>query len=135
MTMKKNLLCKATVYTAIVIGDSEFHFSEDIECGQVIKLTEAEFDGMYWTGLYRGDEISIKADDYEIEEDTELTYEELMALAKEHYNEGGDQTYECCDERWYNDYTEMFGRMTKADALIMFRLDDSRRREIEATAW
>lgn len=64
-----------------------------------------------------------------------LTYEELMALAKEHYNEGGDQTYECCDERWFNDYVSMFGPMTKKKALEMFRLDKARYDDIAATAW
>ena len=52
-----------------------------------------------------------------------LTYEELMALAKEHYNRGGDATYECWDEEQYKTYVEMFGPMTKKAALEMFRAD------------
>ena len=55
-----------------------------------------------------------------------LTYQELMELAKQHYNEGGDATYECCDERWFNDYVEQFGPMTKKKALNMFRIDKAR---------
>ena len=58
-----------------------------------------------------------------------ITYEELMALALEHYNEGGDCTYECCDERWFNDYVSMFGPMTKEYALNMFRIDKARETE------
>ena len=64
-----------------------------------------------------------------------LTFEELMELAKEHYNEGGDQTYECCDQRWFDMYVEMFGPMTKNRALEMFRLDKARYDDIAATAW
>ena len=52
-----------------------------------------------------------------------LTYEELMDYAKQHYNRGGDATYECCDENWYNEYVKMFGPITKRRALQMFKLD------------
>lgn len=52
-----------------------------------------------------------------------LTYEELMEYAKKHYNKGGDATYECWDERTYNDYVNMFGAITKRKALAMFKLD------------
>ena len=55
-----------------------------------------------------------------------LTYQELMDLAKQHYNEGGDATYECCDEKWFNDYVEQFGPMTKKIALNMFKIDKAR---------
>ncbi len=65
-----------------------------------------------------------------------LTYEELMELAKLHYNEGGDQTYECCDRKWFDEYVRMFGPMTKKDALEMFRIDKARYDDIAATvAW
>lgn len=64
-----------------------------------------------------------------------LSYEELMTLALEHYNEGGDQTYECCDRRWYEERIKLFGPMTKADALEMFRLDKAVYDDIAATAW
>lgn len=59
-----------------------------------------------------------------------LSYDELMLLAKEHYNEGGDFTYECASEQWYNDYVSMFGAMTRKDALEMFRRDKARYDEI-----
>ena len=52
-----------------------------------------------------------------------LTYEELMEYAKKHYSKGGDATYECWDERIYNEYVEQFGEITKRKALAMFRLD------------
>ena len=55
-----------------------------------------------------------------------LTYQELRELAKQHYNEGGDATYECCDENWFNDYVKMFGPMTKKKALKMFEIDKAR---------
>ena len=64
-----------------------------------------------------------------------LTYEELMALALEHYNEGGDQTYECCDERWFDEMVKMSGPITKKDALEMFRIDKEIYDDIAATAW
>ena len=54
-----------------------------------------------------------------------LTYEELMEYAKQHYDKGGDITYECCNKQWFDDYVEMFGPMTKRKALNMFRLDDA----------
>ena len=64
-----------------------------------------------------------------------LTYEELMDLAKQHYNEGGDQTYECWDKTTFNYYVELFGPMTKKRALDMFRMDKARYDDIAATAW
>lgn len=64
-----------------------------------------------------------------------LTYQELMSLAREHYNDGGDYTYECCDETWYNDYVSMFGPLTKRKALAMFRLDKAVHDDIASTAW
>lgn len=52
-----------------------------------------------------------------------LNFEELMEYAKKHYNRGGDATYECWDERTFNDYVEEFGPITKSKALQMFKLD------------
>ena len=49
-----------------------------------------------------------------------LTYEELIAFAKEHYTEGGDAIYECWEEYQYNDYVKEFGPITKEVALEMF---------------
>lgn len=63
-----------------------------------------------------------------------LTYDELMAFALEHYNEGGDSTYECLDRKDF-DSDPYYQTMTKAKALKMFKLDDSIRHEYEATAW
>ena len=64
-----------------------------------------------------------------------LTYEELMELAKQHYNDGGDQTFECWDKQFYNMYIEMFGSITKSKALAMFKRDKARYEDIKATAW
>ena len=49
-----------------------------------------------------------------------LTYDELMELALAHYNEGGDSTYECIDEKTFN---EGYSKMTKEDALEIFARD------------
>ena len=64
-----------------------------------------------------------------------LTYEELMDLALKHYNEGGDQTYECADRRWYEERIKLFGPMTEEDALEMFRIDKAVYSDIAAIAW
>lgn len=64
-----------------------------------------------------------------------LTYNELMELAKQNYNKGGDGVFECWDERTYNEYVELFGAITKRGALAMFRRNYSIDREYAATAW
>lgn len=51
-----------------------------------------------------------------------LTYDEFMDYAKKHYCKGGDGYYECWDERTFAEYVELFGGITKRDALQMFRL-------------
>ena len=64
-----------------------------------------------------------------------LTYEELMAYALKHYDKGGDATYECCDEKWFNEYIEQFGPITKSKAREMFRLDYELAKERWGGAW
>ena len=59
-----------------------------------------------------------------------LTYEELLEYAKQHYDKGGDMTFECASREWFNDYVRMFGAITKRDALRMFRSDYEHEREI-----
>ena len=54
-----------------------------------------------------------------------LTYEELMEYALKHYDKGGDATYECWDEKTFNEYVEQWGPITKRKALEMFRDDYS----------
>ena len=63
-----------------------------------------------------------------------LTYDELIQFALEHYNDGGDSTYECLDRKTFegDDY---YKTMTKAKALKMFKLDAEIRHEYESTAW
>lgn len=137
----KNLICTAKKNTVITYRDEDFTFAESVYAGDILLLTEAEeaysdlFHDLCYYGNYRGDAIVIFADEYDIEEDVVITYEELMALAKEHYNDGGDATYECCDEQWFNTYVSLFGNMTKGKALKMFYTDAAVRRDIEATAW
>lgn len=52
-----------------------------------------------------------------------LTYDELMKLALENYEQGGADTYECIDEKTFNTSEAHFNKMTKADALKMFARD------------
>lgn len=51
-----------------------------------------------------------------------LTYEELIAYAMKHYNEGGDGIVECWDETTFNTYVEMFGAITEKDAKMLINL-------------
>ena len=51
-----------------------------------------------------------------------MSYDELMAFALAHYNEGGDGVYECWDELSFRYYCEEFGPMTKEKANSLFRL-------------
>lgn len=52
-----------------------------------------------------------------------LTYQELMDLAKEHYEEGGHATFECIDEKMFNE-NEEYHTLTKEKALEMFKFDE-----------
>ena len=61
-----------------------------------------------------------------------LTYEELMELAKKHYNEGGDGVYECWDKMVFDSYVKMFGPLTEKKALAMFGLEKELEDEEEA---
>lgn len=64
-----------------------------------------------------------KKGDTEMARAKAMSYEELMAYVLKHYNRGGDATYECWDERTFNEYVALFGPITKRKALEMFRLD------------
>ena len=64
-----------------------------------------------------------------------LTFEELQAYAQQHYNRGGDAIVECWDRRTYNEYLELFGPITKRDALTMFRDNYETSKEYIAMAW
>lgn len=59
-----------------------------------------------------------------------MTYEELMEYAKQHYNKGGDLTYECWDRQAFDEYVKEFGPITKSKALEMFRRDYDIRRDM-----
>ena len=63
-----------------------------------------------------------------------LTYDELMALALKHYNEGGDSTYECVSREDFNS-SDYLNKLTKASALKMFKRDLEIYNEYRATAW
>lgn len=49
-----------------------------------------------------------------------MTYEELMALALKHYNEGGDGVYECWDRQTFDEYVSEHGEITEEVAFKMF---------------
>lgn len=50
-----------------------------------------------------------------------LTYEEFIALAEENYYKGGDVIVECWGHAEFDSYVEMFGAITKTEAMKMFR--------------
>ena len=58
-----------------------------------------------------------------------LTYEELMDYAKANYTRGGDMTYECWDEKTFDEFVREFGPITKRVALKLFRWDYEYERE------
>lgn len=60
-----------------------------------------------------------------------LTYEELISLAEEYYNRGGDAIVECWDKKTFDYYVKEFGPMTKKDALDFFRIEYSQEKEME----
>lgn len=61
-----------------------------------------------------------------------LTYEEFIALAKENYTKGGDVAVECWEKYQFEDYAKLFGPVTEARALQMFRQWRSEEKELEA---
>ena len=66
--------------------------------------------------------------------DRALTYAELMALARENYNKGGDGYVECWDERTFAYFVKEFGPITKAKALQMFAAAFDEEKEERAIA-
>lgn len=60
-----------------------------------------------------------------------LTFEELMNLAKKHYNNGGDGVVECWDENTYNTYIDQFGPITEKVAFQIFGADADDRADAE----
>ena len=51
-----------------------------------------------------------------------LTYDEMMKLAIDRYDKGGDGFAECWDEKMFDEYVAEFGPFTKSSALKMFKL-------------
>ena len=66
--------------------------------------------------------------------DRALTYAELVALARENYNKGGDGYVECWDERTFAYFVKEFGPITKARALQMFAAAFDEEKEERAIA-
>ena len=59
-----------------------------------------------------------------------LTYEELRALALKHYNEGGDATYECLDEKTFNE-DPYYQTMTEEDAIKTKKYTEDRTSKVK----
>lgn len=60
-----------------------------------------------------------------------MTYDELLELAKKHYNRGGDMVFECWDEQFYNEYICMFGPISEKQALQLFETNYYIQQDIE----
>lgn len=57
-----------------------------------------------------------------LESNDNLTYDELIALAKEHYREGGMEIIEFWDENSLREYEKEFGPMTKKQAIRLMKV-------------
>lgn len=66
--------------------------------------------------------------------DRALTYAELIELARENYDKGGDGYAECWDERTFAYFVKEFGPITKARALEMFAAAFDEEKEERAIA-
>ena len=66
--------------------------------------------------------------------DCALTFAELMALARENYDKGGDGYVECWDERTFAYFVKEFGPITHARALQMFAAAFDEEKEERAIA-
>lgn len=64
-----------------------------------------------------------------------LTYEELIQLALDNYEKGGDTVYECWDKQQYQGYVDQFGPLTKTRAMKIFREYKAQFDDIANTAW
>lgn len=63
--------------------------------------------------------------------ENKMTYDELLELAKKHYNRGGDMVFECWDEQFYNEYICMFGPISEKQALQLFETNYYIQQDIE----
>ncbi len=55
------------------------------------------------------------------EENKTLSYDELISLARKHYNDGGDGIVECWDENTYNTYIKEYGPITTKVAMQIIK--------------
>lgn len=58
-----------------------------------------------------------------------MTFEQLIELAKKHYNEGGDGIVECWDQNTYDEYVRQFGPITKKVANQLIGIKPKRSRK------
>ena len=59
-----------------------------------------------------------------------ITYEELMKLANENYNNGGDAIYECWSKKDLDEYIEEVGSLTRQQALDLIAFYGDMEREV-----
>ena len=50
----------------------------------------------------------------------DLSFGELLSIAKDNYAKGGDTVYECWDQPFYDTYTGMFGPVRRKDTACLF---------------
>lgn len=93
---------------------------ESAEHAAAVKEAEAEIEKIIIAAISEA-ESTVKRTP---ELDKVLTYAELIALAKKHYNEGGDGIVECWSEKDFDEYVEEFGPVTLRIAFDIMELHD-----------
>lgn len=56
-------------------------------------------------------------------ENKALSYREFIELAQQNYTKGGSTFVECWEEYQFNDYVQLFGAITKQDAIKLFEVE------------
>ena len=81
------------------------------------------FDGVIYQDISESVAAQIKKYGFQYNDDRRpISFPELMEMAKDKYNEGGDGIVECWDENTYKAYVKEFGPMKKADADMLISL-------------
>ncbi len=94
---------------------------------QVIRTVYRVKDGV--AGVIHTDPVMVPV---KAPEKKALSYEEFIALARKHYTRGGDVAVECWEKDQFEEYVRMFGPVTEARALGMFKQWKSQEEEQEA---
>lgn len=84
---------------------------------------EPIFDGIVYPDVPTSVSAQIEKYGFQYNDDRRpISFPELMEMAKDKYNEGGDGIVECWDENTYKAYVKEFGPMKKADADMLISL-------------